>query len=211
MPDKTPLEMALEREGQIEYCDECEYVRVVESTVFCGLSGKLLHTMMFLRRQGHGPARRCTRRKEAREMGLTIKDLQRMGPEARRQVLEKLGVLHADTVRKYHNQPDSRGKLRFDSKKEARRYDELMLMRKAGQIRDLRLQQQYTLQESYRTETGERVRAIRYVADFVYERREGDAWARVVEDVKSRATKTAQYEMKKKLLRERFGLTIEEV
>lgn len=38
MLDKTPLEMALEREGQIEYCDECEYVRVVDNTVFCGLS-----------------------------------------------------------------------------------------------------------------------------------------------------------------------------
>lgn len=49
MLDKTPLEMALEREGQIEYCDECEYVRVVDNTVFCGLSGKLLHPMMFLR------------------------------------------------------------------------------------------------------------------------------------------------------------------
>lgn len=47
MLDKTPLEMALEREGQIEYCDECEYVRVVDNTVFCGLSGKLLHPMMF--------------------------------------------------------------------------------------------------------------------------------------------------------------------
>ena len=43
MLDKTTLEMALEREGQIEYCDECEYVRVVDNTVFCGLSGKLLH------------------------------------------------------------------------------------------------------------------------------------------------------------------------
>lgn len=36
-------------------------------------------------------------------------------------------------------------------------------------------------------------------------------WLPVVEDVKSRATKTAQYEMKKKLLRERFNLTITEV
>ena len=36
MLDKTPLEMALEREGQIEYCDECEYVRVVDNTGFCG-------------------------------------------------------------------------------------------------------------------------------------------------------------------------------
>lgn len=93
MLDKTPLEMALEREGQIEYCDECEYVRVVDNTVFCGLSGKLLHPMMFLRGQGFGPARRCTKRKEAREMGLTAADLQRMGPEAQRQVMEKLGIV----------------------------------------------------------------------------------------------------------------------
>lgn len=132
MLDKTPLEMALEREGQIEYCDECEYVRVVDNTVFCGLSGKLLHPMMFLRGQGFGPARRCTKRKEAREMGLTAADLQRMGPEAQRQVMEKLGIVGKTKAPKYHNQPDSRGNLRFDSKKEARRYDELMLMLKAG-------------------------------------------------------------------------------
>jgi len=92
-----------------------------------------------------------------------------------------------------------------------------MLMLKAGQIRNLRLQQQYTLQESYITETGERVRAIHYVADFAYERPTAPdkygtvIWLPVVEDVKSRATKTAQYEMKKKLLRERFNLTITEV
>ncbi|MEE0408783.1 MAG: hypothetical protein UDO37_08385, partial [Oscillospiraceae bacterium] len=118
MLDKTPLEMALEREGQIEYCDECEYVRVVDNTVFCGLSGKLLHPMMFLRGQGFGPARRCTKRKEAREMGLTAADLQRMGPEAQRQVMEKLGIVGKTKAPKYHNQPDSRGNLRFDSKKE---------------------------------------------------------------------------------------------
>ena len=181
------------------------------------LSGKLLHPMMFLRGQGFGPARRCTKRKEAREMGLTAADLQRMGPEAQRQVMEKLGIVGKAKAPKYHNQPDSRGNLRFDSKKEARRYDELMLMLKAGQIRNLRLQQQYTLQESYITETGERVRAIHYVADFAYERPTAPdkygtvIWLPVVEDVKSRATKTAQYEMKKKLLRERFNLTITEV
>lgn len=119
--------------------------------------------------------------------------------------------------RKYHNEPDSRGKLRFDSKKEARRYDELMMMLRAGKIRNLQLQRQYTLQESYITDTGERVRAIRYVADFAYERPTAPDctgtihWLPVVEDVKSRATKTAQYEMKRKLLKERFGLTIKEV
>ena len=132
-------------------------------------------------------------------------------------LMEKLGIVGKTKAPKYHNQPDSRGNLRFDSKKEARRYDELMLMLKAGQIRNLRLQQQYTLQESYITETGERVRAIHYVADFAYERPTAPdkygtvIWLPVVEDVKSRATKTAQYEMKKKLLRERFNLTITEV
>ena len=39
MLDKTPLEMALEREGQIEYCDECEYVRVVDNTVSAACPG----------------------------------------------------------------------------------------------------------------------------------------------------------------------------
>lgn len=151
-------------------------------------------------------------------MGLTGTDLARLGPHAQKQVLAKLAQAERKTARKYHNEPDSRGALRFDSRKEARRYDELLLMLKAGKIRSLRLQQQYTLQESYiDPEGGERVRAIRYVADFAYERptapdQNGTVyWLPVVEDVKSRATKTAQYELKKKLLRERFGLTITEV
>ena len=58
----------------------------------------------------------------------------------------------------------------FDSKKEARRYDELMAMLRAGQIRDLKLQPQFTIQEAYTTPEGQRVRAIRYQADFSYER-----------------------------------------
>ena len=38
-----------------------------------------------------------------------------------------------------------------------------------------------------------------------------DEWRLVVEDVKSRATKTSVYAMKKKLLRERFGIDIVEI
>ena len=118
---------------------------------------------------------------------------------------------------KDRNRDPEKERARNRAYQQARRYDELILMLKAGQIRNLRLQQQYTLQESYITETGERVRAIHYVADFAYERptapdKYGTVfWLPVVEDVKSRATKTAQYEMKKKLLRERFNLTITEV
>ena len=55
---------------------------------------------------------------------------------------------------KYQNQKAERGGIHFDSQKEARRYDELLLMLRAGEIRDLRLQPQFTIQESYVTETG---------------------------------------------------------
>ena len=152
-------------------------------------------------------------------MALSADDLQRLGPAAQRQVLEKLGAKQQAEagMRKYHNQPDHRGEIRFDSRKEARRYDELMLMLKAGQIRNLRLQPQYTLQESYITPEGERVRAIRYVADFAYERpAEADRygyihWVPVVEDVKSRGTKTPQYRMKRKLMLERLQLAVTEI
>ena len=211
---KTPLEIALEREAKGELtngCIECEFCQIVRGTAYCGISGKLLHPMML---EG---SIRCKKREEARNMGLTGADLARMGPAAQRQIMEKLGMMGKPKETKYHNEPDSRGNLHFDSKKEARRYDELLVLLRAGKIRNLRLQAQYTLQESYITPEGERVRAIRYVADFAYERptlpdKNGAVyWLTVVEDVKSRATKTAQYEMKKKLLRERFNITITEV
>lgn len=155
-------------------------------------------------------------------MGLTGADLARLGPAAQKQVLEKLGRQAQAKEGKYYNQPTEVQGIRFDSKKEARRYTELMALQRAGKIRGLKLQPQFTLQESYITESGERVRAIRYVADFCYEERPAfwrgyeeqcpdDKWNFVVEDVKSRATRTAQYEIKKKLLRERTGIEITEV
>lgn len=264
---KTPLDLALEREaaGEIDYCDECEYVVAIRGAGYCGVCGKLLLPMMFERGQGSGPARHCEERKEARSMGLTGADLARLGPAAQKQVLEKLGKKAQEKERKYQNQPVDVSGIHFDSRKEANRYMELLKMKNAGMICNLRLQQDFTLQEAYTTESGERVRAIRYRADFVYTEitykppmfcREvamckenfipvssyqermfdiddvitgevgvlfGDhygmingkwtSWIarKVVEDVKSKATRTAEYKMKKKLLRERFGLTITEV
>ena len=108
---------------------------------------------------------------------------------------------------KYHSTPAERAGVRFDSQKEARRYDELMTMLRAGIISDLRLQPQFTLQESYITETGERIRAIRYTADFSY--RFGGKL--VVEDVKSAATRTKEYLRNKKFMRSKYGIDIQEV
>ncbi len=99
--------------------------------------------------------------------------------------------------------------LRFDSQKEARRYDFLIERERRGEIRDLRLQVDFTLQEAYTDTEGRRVRAIRYRADFTYH--EGAQGVQVVEDVKSRATRTREYAMKKKLLKDRFGIDITEV
>lgn len=124
--------------------------------------------------------------------------------------------------RKYHNKPTERvtasgAVLRFDSQKEARRYDELAALEQAGKIRDLRMQVDFTLQEAYNDGKGQRVRAIRYRADFTYMKqsfvdRDGEwQWALVVEDVKSRATRTKEYILKRKLMKERFNIDIQEV
>lgn len=128
---------------------------------------------------------------------------------------------------KYHNKPtervtDSGAVLRFDSQKEARRYDELAVLERAGKIRELRLQVDFTLQEAYTDSEGSRVRAIRYRADFSYKKRPAywtgyerqcpdDGWILVVEDVKSRATRTKEYVMKRKLMKERFNIDIQEI
>ena len=115
---------------------------------------------------------------------------------------------------KYRNTPTTRvaasgAVLRFDSMKEARRFDWLIERERRGEIRELRLQVDFTLQEAYTDTEGRRVRAIRYRADFTYY--EGAQGVKVVEDVKSRATRTKEYAMKKKMLKDRFGLEITEV
>ncbi len=150
-------------------------------------------------------------------MKLDEQDLSHLSPDAQRQIAEKMGGRKQSKNSKYHNQPDTRGGIRFDSKKEARRYDELMLLLKAGKIRNLKLQPQFTLHEAYKKPSGETVWAIRYQADFSYERpTEPDVngqvyWVPVVEDVKSRGTKTAVYTMKKKLMLDKLGIIIQEV
>lgn len=70
---------------------------------------------------------------------------------------------------KYNAKRTLRDGVLFDSKREAERYGELMLLARAGVIRNLRLQPKYTLQEAFTDSTGERHRGIVYQADFAYE------------------------------------------
>lgn len=152
-----------------------------------------------------------------------------MEQQARRGLVPSAAVQNPEKVNKYRNTPTTRvtpsgAVLRFDSQKEARRYDFLIERERRGEIRDLRLQVDFTLQEAYTDTEGRRVRAIRYRADFTYcEPPEsgshaaywaeiaGVSWVQVVEDVKSRATRTREYAVKKKLLKDRFGIDITEV
>lgn len=171
-------------------------------------------------------------------MGLDMKDIARMSPRAQRQILEKLSTPttsnqkrkanvvsfpqagQAETKPKYGNRPTERilpngNVLKFDSMREARRFDELYLLLNAGHIRDLRLQVQFLLKPSYISVEGVRERAINYIADFTYERQTGPDcnqqvhWLKVVEDAKGRRTK--DYSIKKKLMHDVHGIDIKEV
>lgn len=111
---------------------------------------------------------------------------------------------------KYHNKPTEIDGIKFQSKKEARRYAELKLLQKAGEISDLELQKPFILQPGFVHE-GKKIQPIKYVADFVYT----DIKARrinVVEDVKSPATrKDKVYQLKKKMMLYVHGIEIKEI
>lgn len=134
---------------------------------------------------------------------------------------------------KYHNVKVELGTNKFDSKKEYQRFLQLQEAVRYGLIEDLRLQVDFTLQEAYTTPEGERIKAIRYRADFTYKILQAnygmahrcgfedlDYWrevtqqkgtgALVVEDVKSKATKTGEYRMKRKMMADK-GYIIREV
>lgn len=121
---------------------------------------------------------------------------------------------------KYHNKKVSVGGEVFDSKKELRRYNELLLLQRAGEISDLKRQveyellpNQYEIKEQY-SKSGKRLkdkrilleRRVCYVADFVYKTRDGET---VVEDTKG--IKTDKYILKRKMMLFFHGIRIKEI
>lgn len=155
---------------------------------------------------------------------MRIDNISQLGAAAQEQILRKLGKQVQEKQKqqqKYRNIPTevtlSQGRTyTFLSRKEAKRYQELLVLKNAGAIKDLKIQPQFTLQESYIDPEVGRVRAIRYDADFSYlQKRVLDdgttTWVYVVEDVKTQPTRTQKYIIKRKLLQERFGITIQEI
>lgn len=86
----------------------------------------------------------------------------------------------------------------FDSKAEARRYSELKLLEKVGEIKDLQLQALFPVFVNGKL-------ICHYLADFTYH----DKGVYVVEDVKG--VKTPVYRLKKKLVEALYNITITEV
>ena len=95
----------------------------------------------------------------------------------------------------------------FDSAKEANRYAELRLLEKAGQIFNLQRQVPFVLIPKQVRDGKTVERPVVYKADFTYT----ENGEEVVEDVKSPATKTKEYILKRKLLLWQYGIQIREV
>jgi hypothetical protein len=89
----------------------------------------------------------------------------------------------------------------FDSKLEARRYQHLKMLQRAGRISGLICQPKFLLLEKFTDKTGKKHREINYFADFQYKKEDGSGLI-ITEDTKGK--KTAIYDLKKKMLLSRY-------
>lgn len=108
-------------------------------------------------------------------------------------------------MQKYRNKKVTIDGIVFDSKREAKRYAELKLLEKAGQIQGLELQKEYVLIPSQKVNGKVAERAVKYKADFVYT----ENGKTVVEDTKG--VRTKDYIIKRKLLLYVHGIRIKEI
>ena len=121
--------------------------------------------------------------------------------------------------RKYNNKKVIVNGIKFDSQKEAKRYQELSMFEKTGVISCLQMQvkfllipTQYEIAERYgkkgqKLQSGTKCieKECSYYADFVY-KRGGEI---IVEDTKG--FKTPEYIIKRKLMLYKYGIKIKEV
>ena len=108
---------------------------------------------------------------------------------------------------KYRNRKTEVDGETFDSAKEAQRIQELRLLERAGEIRELQTQVSYLLIPAQKRNDGSTERAVHYIADATYW--VGDV--QVVEDTKSAITrKDKTYILKRKLMLWVHGITVTE-
>lgn len=106
-------------------------------------------------------------------------------------------------MNKYRNEKTIYNNIKFDSKKEANRYQDLLWLERGKLIKDLELQKRFLLQEDFKW-NGKTYKKIEYICDFFYF--DIKEKIHVVEDVKSPITKkNPVYLIKKKLFLKRYG------
>lgn len=98
---------------------------------------------------------------------------------------------------KYNNKKTQVDMYIFDSALEAKRYKQLALLEKTKEIKNLRLQVPFLLQESFR-KNNKTYRKMEYIADFVYE----ENGQTIVEDTKG--VKTEVFKIKQKLFEYKY-------
>ena len=122
------------------------------------------------------------------------------------------------SVSKYSNRKTEINGIVFDSAKEARRWQELKLLERAGKIAQLQRQQKFVLIPAQREKdaVGKRGQPVKgkllesecaYYADFCYF--DVERMAYIVEDVKG--VRTPAYVIKRKLMLDRYGIQIREI
>lgn len=108
------------------------------------------------------------------------------------------------TYSKYRALKTTVGGITFDSSLEAKRYTQLKILETAGTIKNLQIQPKFRLMDSFKYD-GRTIRAIDYIADFMYE----ENGKVIVEDVKGIRTK--DYIIKSKLFIKKYILELEYV
>jgi hypothetical protein len=94
---------------------------------------------------------------------------------------------------KYGNRPTVQNGYLFDSQAESRRYFDLLILERTGEIAALEVHPSYELQPAFKDKRGRKHRAIRYEGDFSYQ----EGGKLVVEDIKG--VRTPAFILKEKL------------
>ena len=109
---------------------------------------------------------------------------------------------------KYHSKKIKWNGETFDSKREFNRYQELLLLQRAGKITNLERQVRIPILPSQKDERGKVIeRAVTYIADFVYFDIEQNKT--IVEDAKG--VRTPEYILKRKMALYLKQIRIQEV
>ena len=102
-------------------------------------------------------------------------------------------------MNKYNAKKTTLDGITFDSRLEANRYCELMMLQRAGEIQQLTLQPKFTLQDGFK-KNGKTYRPITYIADFMYFDNVSRKW--IVEDAKG--VETEVFKIKRKLFERKY-------